>query len=223
MGIPKIIHQIWVGPKPPPMDLINTVKEHNPDYEHILWTEEKIEQNKHLLRNYHKYKLARPPAYNVMSDILRYDIVYHFGGFYMDTDFKFIKGIGDFFFKDNPTFLAFRENNVRYGDKFFQNALFAAIPQHPILLGINDGISNTSDDVFPTITREKAFSYFGPAFFTANIKSWLHTQPPEEREKVKIFSSHYFFPYYIWGEPTFQEKEEELDHIFAHHLWKNGL
>ena len=40
--IPKIIHQLWIGSKPPPINLMNTWKNKNPDFEYICWTEEEM-------------------------------------------------------------------------------------------------------------------------------------------------------------------------------------
>ena len=36
MSIPKIIHQLWIGPKPAPINLMNTWKEKHPDFEYIF-------------------------------------------------------------------------------------------------------------------------------------------------------------------------------------------
>ena len=35
--IPKIIHQIWIGPRPAPEKLMATWKEKNPSFEYIRW------------------------------------------------------------------------------------------------------------------------------------------------------------------------------------------
>ena len=40
--IPKIIHQLWIGPKPAPTKLMQTWKDKNPDFEYILWNEAEI-------------------------------------------------------------------------------------------------------------------------------------------------------------------------------------
>ena len=42
--IPKIIHQMWIGPHEMPKDMIQTWIDKNPDWEHILWTEEEIKK-----------------------------------------------------------------------------------------------------------------------------------------------------------------------------------
>ena len=42
--IPKIIHQIWIGPKPAPTNLMNSWKNKHPDFEYILWNEQLSER-----------------------------------------------------------------------------------------------------------------------------------------------------------------------------------
>ena len=39
MSIPKIIHQIWIGPKTAPIKLMNTWKDKHPDFEYIYCNE----------------------------------------------------------------------------------------------------------------------------------------------------------------------------------------
>ena len=41
--IPKIIHQIWIGPRPAPEKLMATWKEKNPSFEYIRWSEKEFE------------------------------------------------------------------------------------------------------------------------------------------------------------------------------------
>jgi mannosyltransferase OCH1-like enzyme len=43
--VPKIIHQIWIGPKPPPTNLMDTWKNMNPDFKYILWNEQRIAED----------------------------------------------------------------------------------------------------------------------------------------------------------------------------------
>jgi len=45
MSIPKIIHQLWVGPKPAPLHLMNTWKESHPDYKYMFWNEDTIAEH----------------------------------------------------------------------------------------------------------------------------------------------------------------------------------
>ena len=44
MSIPKILHQIWIGPKPMPSKFMNTFRDKHTDFEYIRWTETEIEK-----------------------------------------------------------------------------------------------------------------------------------------------------------------------------------
>ena len=87
--IPKIIHQIWIGPKKKPDIWINTFKNdyinNNKDWEYKLWNDENISE---LFDEFPKmlkiYNIE--PTYNGKSDLLRYLILYKYGGIYIDAD-----------------------------------------------------------------------------------------------------------------------------------------
>ena len=87
--IPKIIHQIWIGPKKRPDIWMDTFKidyiKKNPDYKYILWNEENIDP---LFEDFPIYKQVYnlEDSYNGKSDILRYLILYVHGGIYVDAD-----------------------------------------------------------------------------------------------------------------------------------------
>ena len=46
--IPKVIHQIWIGPREPPTKWINRWKDDYtrmyPDFTHVIWNQEKIDK-----------------------------------------------------------------------------------------------------------------------------------------------------------------------------------
>lgn len=90
--IPKIIHQIWIGKDRLP-DLwepfTRTWAINNPDYEYVFWNEDKI-RNKIDDNNY----LGIDSVSTVfISDYFRYKILYQYGGFYFDVDFKCLQPI----------------------------------------------------------------------------------------------------------------------------------
>lgn len=84
MIIPKIIHQIWIGPNKRPDCWMNTVRDFckSYDYEYMLWDEQRISELEMTNRTiYNDMK-----SYNGKSDILRYEILYTYGGVYIDAD-----------------------------------------------------------------------------------------------------------------------------------------
>lgn len=89
MEIPKIIHQIWIGPNKRPDIWMNTWSKDymlkNKNYSYILWTNDNIEE---ILK---KYPISKKIFYvekeqSGRSDILRYLILYEFCGIYIDAD-----------------------------------------------------------------------------------------------------------------------------------------
>lgn len=95
--IPKVIHYIWLGPKPLDklsLKCMKTWERVLPDYEVVRWDDEKckeiIEGNLYARQAYELKKFA------FVSDYLRLYVLYHYGGIYMDTDVKVIKRIDEF-------------------------------------------------------------------------------------------------------------------------------
>ena len=88
--IPKIIHYCWFGGKPLPelaQKCISSWKKFLPDYEIKEWNETNYDVRKisYISQAYDVKKYA------FVSDYARFDILYHFGGVYFDTDVEIIK------------------------------------------------------------------------------------------------------------------------------------
>tara|TARA_Y100000739_G_scaffold229735_1_gene245772 strand:- start:2799 stop:3686 length:888 start_codon:yes stop_codon:yes gene_type:complete len=94
--IPKIIHQIWIGPRKLPKKYsiwAKTWQELNPTWKYKLWTE--IDLKKLTLKNRGLYESST--NYGYKSDLARYEILSKFGGLYIDTDFECLSPIPDNF------------------------------------------------------------------------------------------------------------------------------
>ena len=86
MPIPKIIHQIWIGPKPPPTKLMDTWKNKHikEGFEYIRWTEDELKK-----RGFEPKLVAKINdmiEINGQADILRWQILYEYGGVFIDAD-----------------------------------------------------------------------------------------------------------------------------------------
>ena len=89
LKIPKIIHQIWIGDEFPPELLAfqQSIKVMHSDWHYQLWTQDDLE---HLnLANKDLIDLAQNPAEK--SDLLRYELLYKFGGVYLDVDCQILQ------------------------------------------------------------------------------------------------------------------------------------
>lgn len=88
--IPKIFHQIWIGPHEPPPVFKNSqesIKKLHPDWQYKLWTDKDIVRLN--LKNKKFYDESM--NYGEKADIARYEILYRYGGVYADVDYVCIK------------------------------------------------------------------------------------------------------------------------------------
>ena len=92
--IPKIIHYCWFGGNKKSKLIekcIESWKKYCPDYEIIEWNEKNFDINKNL---YIKQAYASK-KWAFVTDYVRLDVVYHYGGIYLDTDVELIKSLDD--------------------------------------------------------------------------------------------------------------------------------
>ena len=94
--IPKIIHYCWFGGGEMTelhKGCIESWKEHCPDYEIRFWNETNYDISKTPLYVRQAYEAKK---YAFVSDYVRLDLVYHFGGFYLDTDVELLRSLDVF-------------------------------------------------------------------------------------------------------------------------------
>jgi|LauGreSBDMM110SN_4_FD.fasta_scaffold47131_3 mannosyltransferase OCH1-like enzyme len=86
----KIIHQIWVGPYEMPnreKDFVERMKLMNPDWDHILWTDENLPELPDAIKRRCNMFFSQKD-YVHAADVLRVFLVNKFGGIYLDVDFN---------------------------------------------------------------------------------------------------------------------------------------
>lgn len=134
--IPKKIHYCWFGGNSLPDELktyIDTWKKYCPDYEIIEWNETNFDVN--------KYRYSKEAYQNkkwaFVSDVARLDIIYNYGGIYLDTDVEIVKSF-------DP--LLSLKGFIGGEDKYDLNtgAGFGAEKNHPIVLENLKEYSNLS-------------------------------------------------------------------------------
>ena len=97
--IPKTIHYFWFGrnPKTELMEkCIDSWKKYCTDYEIIEWNEDNYDVTKHPFMK-EAYDAGK---YSFVSDFARLDIIYNYGGIYLDTDIEIIKNLEDLLYQD---------------------------------------------------------------------------------------------------------------------------
>lgn len=122
--IPRILHQIWVGPDPLPEEFAayrETWRAHHPHWELRLWTEERLPAG---VRWPEVYERDRTPAER--ADILRLHLLLEHGGVYVDTDFECCRPLDDLL--DGVQLFA---AELKPGERT-NNAIIGAVAGHPL-------------------------------------------------------------------------------------------
>ncbi|RUQ94632.1 glycosyltransferase family 32 protein [Legionella septentrionalis] len=206
--IPKIIHHIWIGEKPIP-DYFAAYqaswKKFHPDWQLKLWTDKEVEAENFFTKDLWKYccNIAQK------ADIIRYEILYRWGGLYTDTDFECLANFDrlahqyDFFagiLPEYPPRIGVFKRKVATPTLQIMNALIGAKPGHPIL----EKTINNIRERLPMIAASKRYNGLNYIWQGESIKVVLSTMmsfrdavffcadTPLERNIV--LPSTYFYP-----------------------------
>ena len=183
--IPRIIHQIWIGNKVCPINLINSVKEKHPEIEHILWTDDEIK--KRNMTFVCQKQIDEIGAFCGMADIMRYEILYKYGGIYIDADSLCLESLDNFFF-ENTGFAVYENEKLRSG--LIANGTLGFVKQHPILKDMIEHIKNNEVSILKT--GKQPWQTTGPLLLTTKYNTGLYND-------IKIYPSYYFYPIHQTG------------------------
>jgi len=138
MLIPKVIHYCWFGKNPIPEEFQKYIagwKEKCPDFEIVKWDE----SNYDVLKNKFMKQAYDAKVWGFVPDYARKDIIYEYGGIYLDTDVEVIKNLEDLLYQDG--FCGFEWNHINFG------LGFGAKKNLPILKILRDIYDNMEFDI----------------------------------------------------------------------------
>lgn len=203
--IPKIIHQIWVGNKPVPKYheiLKESWLKHNPDWEYKLWTNEDVAKLDMVNRNLYE----QTTHFGQKSDILRYELLYRYGGLYVDTDFECLKSFDDLIYLDFFT-------GIGYNSKWIELniGIIASVPKYPILHKCIHKMDRVAYSCWKDV-----FDTTGTYFYTKRFFEIVN----EGSKGVVCFPVDYFYPL-----PPYLKTEKDMskyikDCSYAIHYWE---
>lgn len=188
--IPKKVHYCWFGNNNMPdeyLKYMETWKKYCPDYEIIRWDE----QNYDVMKNDYLKQAYRSKKWAFVSDYARVDVIYQYGGVYLDTDVELVKNFDEFLKWD--MFCGFESSNyIAWG------LGFGAVRGHEILEEVmsvyeqmefinSDGTLNM---VNCPVIQSSVMSKYG----------FVLDGTPQEKNNVAVYPPEFFSPYsYIKG------------------------
>lgn len=203
MIIPKSLHFIWLG-KPMPDHLAANVKrwrELHPDWNTYLWNERNIP----LLRHVDLYRRAKDlvPADAVAqfrSDIIRYEILFDFGGFYADVDTRPLRPLGEAL-AGREVFAAAEDRN------WVGNTYLGATAGHPLFADLIRGL----DSNVRRLKGKRPNHLTGPRYLT----------PIWRAHNGHVAPSHQWYPYSYTHVKNGNVPDKFASDVFAVHSWNH--
>jgi len=179
---------------------MDTWKTKHPDFEYIFWNQQEIEKREILFECQEKIDLIK--EINGKADIMRWELLYKFGGVFIDADSICIEPIDDtFMFK--KSFASYENESVRKG--LVATGTMGFPPKHPLCRDIIDWIlSNKST---PYIIEKKAWLSVGPGLLTRFLNTGKYPD-------FTVFPSHVFLPLHFEGNIYTGHKK-----VYAHQFW----
>ena len=195
--IPKKLHFVWVGDDSKrPNKCIDTWREKNPEYEIIIWDNEK-------LGNYGWYNTKHleemlPVALNGVADIMRYEILYREGGIALDADSVCLNPLEDWLLKTDA-FSHWEHEILRPG-------LVGCGAMGSVKNGIFFGECIRRLNLKNSVTDDMPWRTVGPLHIT---QVYI-----ESGYDLTVYPSHYFVPSHYSG-----RKYNGNGQTFADQLW----
>jgi mannosyltransferase OCH1-like enzyme len=176
--IPKKIHLIWLGGEKPKKFnfLLERIKEKNKNYDVIEWNDNNI--NFELIN---QRLFDETENLGSKSDILRFELLYKYGGIYMDYDFLQIKSFDELLEYD---FFAGTDKN---NPNEVWNSIVGSTPKNKICEKFLNDILNNEPIKRHEINR--VMNETGPYYLTKliNDNKWEYD--------IKILKGDYFYPF----------------------------
>jgi mannosyltransferase OCH1-like enzyme len=195
MKIPKVLHQVWLGAKSFPKDFEDYRKTwitHHPGWEFVFWKDDNLPE----ITN--KFEFNNALNYAQKCDVLKYEIIWRFGGVYVDTDFECLKNI-EVLISDLDAFSASEKPPI------ISVGIFGGVKNHPLF---REMISELPK-FFKRQDRYRQDLSTGPGLMTEIAK----------KHPITVFGPESFYPYHFTES---HRRHEFFPNAYAVHHWANS-
>ena len=211
--IPKTIHYCWFGDNPIPdehQEYIKSWKTFCPDYDIKLWNEKNYDLTSAPL---YVRQALESKQWVFVVDYVRLDIIYHYGGIYLDTDVELVKNLDDLL--DNEAFCG-----VEFGNAVNLGLMFGARQNSRIIKELRDiyvsksfYIENGELDLTPT-------NYYSEQVLVS--KGFKKDGTMQVIEGLRVYPQKFFGSADLWlGDAPKIYKETYSIHHYASAWWSD--
>lgn len=212
--IPKIIHQIWINdtflgkPKKEVPEnwkkSIDQWKNLHPEWTHILWTDDLVID---YLKTYHPDALILYKSYKYLiqrADMIRYFILYDYGGIYCDLDMYPSKNIDNIITQNINYFVYSANSNV------ITNCFMASPVQSGIMKVVQENLYNNIQPWYSYGKHLIVLNSTGPLFLNNILLNKID-------DPFIILPRKYFNPYSIVQDKVITE-DKDKSNIYINYI-----
>ena len=211
--IPRIIHQVWVGP-PMPAHLAafaESWRKLHPDWEYRLWGDDDLRwlANQDLYDRAEEISPRNVGQYK--SNIARCEIILREGGVYIDSDMEPRRRI-DPLIEGLDAFTAWHRPERGYRKQYLTNALMGAVPGHPVFASLVEGFAASVEEQ----AGLRSIHTTGIRYVTRRVMA------EGLLDQITVFPANYFYPYQAAQAVKYQHlPASHFRHAWAVHRWNN--
>ena len=184
--IPRILHLIWIGDQTKfPGKWTRSWREYHPDWQIHTWGNWFYKSmNWTCKKQMEDYWNAG--RFEGVADIMRYEILYRFGGFYADADSECLRPIPDKWRLAN--LIAMYESET-HRPGLVANGFIGSEVRSPVMRDLIDRIAAMDNPLKVKGRKRQAWQVTGPKLFTEVIKS--HTNNVHILPSKKMYPTHF--------------------------------
>jgi mannosyltransferase OCH1-like enzyme len=218
-SIPPIIHFIWLGSilTDKVASVISSWRKYHPGWEIKIWTDDTVSAFCWTdIRSRKSFDEAK--SFAEKADILRFEVLFQFGGIYSDTDVICLNSFHDLLGQDLNFFAGFEMNYIHpdYGDPFYIGTAVMGASKGSVLLKSCLALFKTEKEA----PNERLIQRTGPGFVSRMVKRALF----DSQEKILILPCGYFYP--LPCDSKWVNSQRVIDSIreesLAIHLWDSS-
>ena len=205
-ALPKRLGHIWIGPKPAPTKWMQTWPEKHPDWEYTVYDNDFLTGYPFRLRRLID-EYFRRGLYAGVQDMMRYEILYEFGGFMADADAICLHPVDELLTLPRAYTVYDRPET----DKFRGVCpILACEPRNPFLKTVIDRLAAKT----PWELRKAEVST-GNRFLMSVIRD-IKPGP----EHLHVWPTHYFVP---WQKSDPDNYYKGPDKVYAEQKWATSM
>ena len=183
--IPRMLHQVWLGPRPMPEEWMRSWRDAHPSWSYRLWREADVAT--FVLTNAALFgRCCDEGLFDAAADVARAEILLGEGGVYVDADSVCLRPLDGAAFLEAGFFATLEPTPL--AEDLITNAFMGASPGHPVLGRYVAALSRVGDP-------RPQWRHTGPVQLTTAVRAGRESN-------VRILPAWTFLTQTLRGEPV---------------------